>query len=393
MLEGHNIICFGTADWNNPYRTNQHHIMDRLSRKNRILFIESLGLRQPVVQKKDLLRIMARLLKGIKGVKRISKNFFIFSPLVLPLHKYRLIRVFNNILLKFVLKIVIAKYKFKNNIIWSYTPIIINNRKLLNGHLIIYHCVDELSANPLIPKVIKKIEEEFIQNSVDLVFVTSKSLFDSKLKFSNKVYYFPNVTDFKHFNKATKKNKEIPNDMKNIKKPIAGFIGAISEYKLDFALIKYIAEKMDNISFVFIGPVGEGEKAVDLNDVFKLENTYFLGSKPYDNLPDYLSEFDVALLPNKINKYTQNMFPMKFFEYLAAGKPVVATELPSLKDFNEYFYEAPNKENFLLKLKMALDKETPDKINKRIRVASQYNWEKRISDMSEIIENAWQHII
>jgi hypothetical protein len=122
MLENQNIICFGFADWDNPYRTNQHHFMERLSKTNRVLFIESLGLRRPTFQKKDILRILRRLKGWMKGVKRKSENLYVFSPLVLPFHRYAIVRQFNRWFLKAQLDYIVKKYSFQCPIIWSYIP-------------------------------------------------------------------------------------------------------------------------------------------------------------------------------------------------------------------------------------------------------------------------------
>ncbi|MFC2061472.1 glycosyltransferase [Elusimicrobiota bacterium] len=388
MLENNNIICFGTADWDNPYRTNQHNIMERLASKNRILFIESLGLRQPAAQKKDITRILKRLKKGLGGVRKPAENIFVFSPLVLPFHRFKSVRALNNTILKNKLRSIIKKYGFNDSLIWTYVPAVADTIGALESRMVIYHCVDELSANPLIPDILRKIEEDFIRDNADLVFVTSKSLYDSKSGFSNAVHYLPNVADFKHFNKAISGSGRVPQDIKDIKRPVAGFIGAVSEYKLDIELIKHVAEKMTDVSFVFIGPSGEGEKAVDPNNVIDMENVHFLGPKPFEKLPDYLREFNICLLPNRINEYTRNMFPLKFFEYLSAGKPVISTDLPALREFSNYYYTASGGDDFIDKIKKALDEDNREKINSRIDLASRYTWEKRVEEMSEIIRNA-----
>jgi len=333
MISGNNIICFGFAEWDNPYKTNQHHLMSRLSKHNRVLFIESLGLRQPTLQPKDTKRIVKRLISWIKGVKKVSETLYIFSPLVLPFHKYLFVRVFNKIFLHLQLKIVVSKYNFKNPIIWSYIPNAIDFLGVWQEKISVYHCVDELSANSRIPEqVVKRMEEEFIKK-VDVTFVTAKTLFEEKRKYSDSVFYMPNVADFEHFNKALLNSTVIEPDVSAIPSPRLGFIGAISNYKIDFELVDYLARKHAEWSFVFIGETGEGEKTVDLTRIKENQNVYFLGGKDYTALPGCIKGFDICLLPNRLNEYTRNMFPMKFFEYLASGKPVVSTELQALREF------------------------------------------------------------
>jgi glycosyltransferase involved in cell wall biosynthesis len=141
---------------------------------------------------------------------------------------------------------------------------------------------------------------------------------------------------------------------------------------------------------VLIGELGEGEKKADLASLVRYKNMYYLGPRSYDILPRYLKLFDICLFPGRINEYTKNMFPLKFFEYLAAGKPVIATELPALGEFREYFYVASDKKDFVKKLNIALMENNPKLKQARINLASQYDWDSRMEVMSGLIENAWK---
>jgi hypothetical protein len=122
MLKGENIICFGFAEWDNPYKTNQHHIMGRLAANNKVLFIESLGLRQPVLQGKDIKRMAKRVIKSFQGPRLVSENLYAYAPLVLPFHKFAFVRWFNKILLYFQLAVIVRSLNITRPIIWSYVP-------------------------------------------------------------------------------------------------------------------------------------------------------------------------------------------------------------------------------------------------------------------------------
>ncbi len=383
MISGRDIICFGSADWDNPFRTNQHYIVERLAAGNRVLFVESLGLRRPVFQRKDLFRIIKRLLRGLKPFKKVRRGLYIFSPLVFPFHKYRAVRALNGLILRLNLKMFVWLAGFRNPVLWSYIPNAVDLKDFLAAEVMVYHCVDELSANPLIPDQIRVLEKRMLKES-DLVFVTSKNLFRTKKRFNRNTYYMPNVADFQHFNRAVE-DLDIPDDISGFRKPVIGFIGSLSEYKLDFELIEYCADRLGEASFILIGPVGEGEREADLRDLLKTGNIHYLGSREFSLLPEYLKAFDVCLLPNRINEYTKNMFPLKFFEYLAAGKPVVSTGLDSLKDFSGYFYLSNGREEFAENIVKAL-KEDVGLREKRIELASRYTWNARVREMSALIE-------
>jgi glycosyltransferase involved in cell wall biosynthesis len=249
----------------------------------------------------------------------------------------------------------------------------------------VYHCVDEIAANPLIPgKVILDLEKEMLA-SADLTLVTSPELYAAKKPLAKEIHYLPNVADVEHILKSQDPNLEIPADLAGVGHPILGFVGAVSNYKLDFELLMSIAQEKPKWNIVLIGAVGEGEKAAEVSRLRSIANIHILGGRPYEILPNYLKSFDVCLLPNKLNEYTRNMFPMKFFEYLASGRPVVSTALSSLQEFREYFYQADSHEGFINKIEEAL-RENPAVKEKRIALARKYSWTNRMEEISSLLE-------
>src|SRR3989339_2286399 len=164
MLSNEYIICFGFAEWDNPYKTNQHHIMSRLSVRNKVLFIESLGLRQPTIQRKDICRIFRRVGKFLHGPRKVSDTLRVYAPLVLPFHSLAVVRLFNTWFLRLQLEILVRMLGIKNPIIWSYIPNAVYYLGRWHEKLSVYHCVDDLTANPRIPqKPIKEMENRFVQ--------------------------------------------------------------------------------------------------------------------------------------------------------------------------------------------------------------------------------------
>ncbi|MEW6095388.1 MAG: glycosyltransferase [bacterium] len=385
MLNGEDILCISTADWDNIAWTNKQHIMSRLSKTNRILYIESLGLRQPTIKKKDILRVLKRIKDWFKGTRKINENLFVYSPIILPLHKIRFVQKINHLILWLTLKLLLIRLRFKKPILWTYSPPTTSLIGRLNEKLVVYHCVDELSATPRIPAYsILKMEEELLKKA-DLVFTTSKSLYEKKKMFNQNTYYMPNVADVTHFMTALG-DLSIPEDIANIKHPIIGFIGAIASYKLDLELIKYIALRHHEWSIVLIGDVAEGENEEGIEELEAITNIFMLGGKRYESLPSYIKAFDVCILPNKINEYTKNMFPMKFFEYLATGKPIVLTQLPAINEYSKICYIAKDKEGFVQYIEQALMEDNLQLSKKRIEIAKENTWEVRIEEMSKLVE-------
>lgn len=385
MIKNENIICISSADWDNPYWTNQQHVMSRFARQNKVLYIESMGLRRPVWQSKDVKRIGRRLKRFLQGPIRINENLYTYSPLLLPFYRFSFIRLLNHKIMIITLRRLIKKLFLKNPILWSYIPNAVNFKGKLGEKLLVYHCVDEISANPLIPgQVILDMERKMLAVA-DFTFVTSPELYNSKKTLAKEIHYLPNVADIEHVLKIQDPGLEIPADVAGLTPPVLGFIGAISEYKLDFELLRYIAQARPSWHIVLIGAVGEGEKAAAVSILLSIPNIHILGGRPYEKLPNYLKSFDVCLLPNRLNEYTRNMFPMKFFEYLASGCPVVSTALLSLKEFRLYFYQADSPEEFIRSIENALQEE-PAIREKRIALAKKYSWTNRMEEISSLLE-------
>ena len=383
------IIIFSTADWDNPLWTNKQHTAMALANKGfRILYVESLGLRQPGINKTDLARIMRRLKKGISAPRRVKENIWVTSPLVIPFHQNFFLRMINNWLLIKKINSLRKILNFSHPIIWTYNPLVQRIAEKLNPELLIYHCVDDITTAPLMPSNIIRKSEKLLIGLADIVFTSSPKLqkYCSLLRPDN-TYYFPNVADFRHFSKSRDAGP-LPDDIAKIPHPRIGFIGAISGYKLDFALIKHIATTRNNWHWVLIGSVGEGDPKTSIKKL-GMPNIHFLGLKDYKVLPDYLRGIDIAAIPYDINAYTTSVFPMKFFEYLAAGIPVVTTKLPALEDFKEACIIADSQKSFISAIEDILKGKMPNK-ESCLNLARKNTWELRTTQMLGLISNKWK---
>ena len=320
------FIIFATADWDTPYWTNKQHMAREFSKfGHRVLYVESIGLRKPKVNSSaDWKRIFFRLLRGLCRPKNVDPRIWILSPLVLPYSfKHSWIKKFNEWMMAIQIKSFTDKHKFINPYLWTYHPYILElNKRLKFTNKLIYHCVDDLSAIPRIDKKSFNIEEKNLLKKADFVFVTSQQLKKKCSKNNKKTYYFPNVVDYDHFSMAYSKRK-IPEDLKEIQKPRIVYIGAISEFKINFNLLYKVISKFDMYNFIFIGNEIEGQSNKIFKEILKLPNAHHLGYKSYLDLPTYLKEMQIGLLPILMNNYTKSMSPMKLMDYIAAGLPVV----------------------------------------------------------------------
>jgi glycosyltransferase involved in cell wall biosynthesis len=189
----------------------------------------------------------------------------------------------------------------------------------------------------------------------------------------------PNGVEPGHFAKALQEDTSVPDDIRDISTPIVGFIGNII-YWLDFELIRHLALERPAYSFVFIGPVASQS---DVSILSELPNVHFLGYRPYANLPNYLKAFDVCINPFKVDALSASVDPLKVYEYLAAGKPVVSVDMPAMSRFGGAVFTATDRSMFLELLDNAINNSRDvSLIAKRVSCASQHSWENRFDQVS-----------
>ncbi|WP_250500812.1 glycosyltransferase family 1 protein [Caballeronia sp. GAWG1-5s-s] len=204
--------------------------------------------------------------------------------------------------------------------LWYYSPMTLAFTDHLDARLIVYDCMDELSAFKNAPPQLTERETRLMRKT-DVVFTGGQSLYESKRRFHHNVHAFPSSVDVAHFEKARAPLSE-PDDQIPIPRPRLGFYGVLDE-RFDAALIGALAAARPDWQFVMLGPVAKIQPA----DLPQAPNIHYLGQKSYDDLPRYLAGWDVALMPFAINEATRFISPTKTPEYLAAGRPVVSTPI------------------------------------------------------------------
>ncbi len=342
------ILILSTADWDHPVWTNKQHVAVTLAKLgHHIVYIDSLGLRKMQKSSKDKRRILKRIKNIFSTPRKVRERIWIVSPLVLPGIQTGMLAWANKISLRLTVYYTYLRLGFQCNILWTYSPATTLYFKPSKFEHSIYHCVDDIGSQPNMPsRVLKELERETAL-SVDHVVVTTNNLL-SRMKGLNKsLHLMPNVVEYKKFAYPSSFSLEkAASLMESIPRPIIGFVGAISTYKLDFDLLLTVVDSHKEYSFVLCGPIGEGEPQTNISELIKRKNIYFLGPQSYEIIPGLMCQFDVGILPSKRNEYTKSMFPMKFFEYLASGIPVVSIDIPSLIKYKSIVKLCKNAEEF-----------------------------------------------
>jgi glycosyltransferase involved in cell wall biosynthesis len=382
-LRGRQIVCVGFADWETDLWTNQHHLMSRLARENGVLFVESLGLRRPQLAGRDLTRIARRLRRGL-APPRATDGLHVLSPLVAPLHGHARVRALNRALLRVQVRRAARALGIGRPILWAYVPQAEALLDTLRPELVVYHCVDDIAAQTGVDEPSFRAAERRFAARADLVLASAPALAARMRELSGNVVYAPNVADTALFAQAL---TPIPADpaVAALPRPRILFTGAIVAKKLDVPLLVALARARPEWSLVLVGPVGVGDPGTDIGALRAEPNIHLLGARGYRQLPAVLHAADAGLIPYARNALTASVFPMKVYEYLAAGLPVVATPLPALAEVGEVA-TAPDAEDIARLLEEAIAADSPARRTERSRTAAAHSWERRLQEIAAAIE-------
>src|SRR5437016_5977917 len=266
MMSGQNIICFAN-DWNaDP--TSKHQVMRVLARENRVLWVESIGLRRPGASAGDASRILKKIRKFIRGPVCVSPNLHVVTPLVIPYHDVKIAAKFNAWFLAFYLKRHARRLGMSQFQLWAFMNNVAPYIRQLQPQKVIYYCVDDWSAfSYLDSQLMAKMEKEVIELS-DVVITSADKLYESKRHLHPKTFLIPHGVDGEHFSKARLASTVIPKEVEGIPTPIIGFWGLIHEW-IDIDLMHEAALRRPDWSFVLIG-----QARVDCSALQSLKNVY-----------------------------------------------------------------------------------------------------------------------
>lgn len=385
MLKGKDIICISSIDWDFIWQGHQEIMSTFAKNGNRVLFIENTGVRPPGIR--DLRRIKSRIknwFSGVKGIRKVRDNLFVYSPLVLPFPYLKIAVWLNSRNIISILEKWIKAVNFNNPIIWTFlpTPLTLDLIDRIPHELSVYYCIDNFATSSVTAKKIKASEIKLLQTA-DLVFATSRELCNYCGNYNQNVHIFPFGVNYEKFEKIRLNDIPCPEGIRNIKKPIIGYIGGIHKW-IDLDLINKMAKDKPDYSFVFVGPV-----QTNIASLSGLKNIYFLGKQEHEKLPFFIKYFDACLIPYKITDYTNNVYPTKLNEYLAMGKPVVSTPLPELMHFNKTNNDiiaiGKDYKEFITLIDGAVSDLSIEGAQKRLEAAKKNSWSNRISEMSRLI--------
>ena len=399
MTARFDIVCFGLAEWDSPLPTNQRHLARRFSRTGRVLFVDTVGTRQPRWTPADIARVARRLLRRGQGPREVEPSIWRLSPLApAPGLKGAGARWLGRAFCRSVAQ-GLGRLGWRRPVGWFFNPrasIILRPEAQAafaalgagaEFSLVVYHAVDDLACVPGAAAEEITEAESFLAKRADLTLASAPALYERLSALApGKTHHLPNVADFEHFHRAACEGLALPPRQEAIARPRIVFAGNLTPSKIDFSLLRQMLEARPTWQWVFIGPAWEGAGAEELGRLRRLGNAHFLGLVPYDDLPLYLAGADALIIPYRLGSSTASVCPLKFFEFLATGKPTVATPLPALRPYGGVVALAEGAEAFLGELDRALSADDPLRRKARLSLARLHTWDRRMEEINALLQ-------
>ncbi len=378
MLRGANIICFA-KDWSED-PTSNNHVMKLLARDNEVLWLNSIATRTPKLSSgSDLAKIRRKLSSFVAGPTRVEEHLHVFTPLVLPFPHSRAAVTVNRQILRATTALFRRQLRMGEFQLWSFIPTAVEYFGHLGEAFRVYYCTDEWSQFSYVDGARVTAMERELCRRADVVFTTSRTLWEAKRAWNPETHLASHGVDFAHFARALDPATTVAPELDGVKRPVLGFFGLVQDW-IDIDLVGWIAEQRPDWTVVMIGKV-----AVDHSRWARTPNIKWLGRKPYQELPRYCKGFDIGLIPFRINELTRNVNPIKLREYLSAGLPVVSTHLPECAQYPEWCSVADSREQFLAQCEAALAADSPAARRARSELMRAESWEHKVAQLGEHI--------
>jgi teichuronic acid biosynthesis glycosyltransferase TuaH len=396
IFSGRDIVVVGQQPWDTQLGSNCKDIALEFSRQHRVLYVNSPLDRNTVLRSRQTPAVQQRLrvVNGeAQGLEAVAENLWVLTPDCilesinwLPasgLHSW--LNKLNNQRFAKAVRKGIAALGFQNVVLFNDNDIFrsFHLKELLQPDLSIYYSRDFILAGGYWRKHGLRLEPALIAKS-DLCVANSSYLAAYCRGYNPQSVDVGQGCDAALF--LPQETVALPADLQGLPTPLVGYVGALVSSRLDIELLAYLATARPQWSLVLVGPEDEAFKASRLH---QLPNVHFLGSKPTSQLASYVQHFDVCLNPQLVNQLTVGNYPRKVDEYLALGKPVVATRTEAMSVFQDHTYLAETHSEYLSLIEQALAEDNPARQQQRHDFAATHTWPHSVARIYQAIEQCY----
>ena len=369
MTETFDIITFSHLRWDFVFQRPQH-LLSRMAASHRVIFIEE-PIYDPSAQPHWEISLPQANLLVCRPHTAVEIDGFTDEQMPL------IAALMNELL---------SVEQINNYVLWFYTPLALPLADGLSPRAVVYDCMDELAAFLHAPKHLLNREEKLLKMA-DVVFTGGPSLYRAKKNRHANAHCFSSSVDTKHYAKAVHPDTCDPGDQASIPRPRFGFFGVIDE-RLDLSLLAYVADSHPEWQIVMLGPVAK----IDWSSLPRRSNIHYLGQKSYAELPEYLSGWDVCILPFARNESTKFISPTKTLEYMAAEKLIVSTPITDVAEpYGKLVYLGDTPSAFVSACERALHasrQERQARVAGMREVLSKTSWDATAKEMESLIVKA-----
>lgn len=394
MIKNRDFIIHGLQSIDSPIGSNCVNLAHEIAKNNRVLYVNYPLDRLTKLKSKNDPLIQKRievLNKKQEDIQQISENMWCLYPRTVlesinQIGNRFIFKKLNHINSNRYAKCVkdaIKRLDIKDFILFNDSDFFraFNFIEQLKPAVSVYYTRDNMRETHYFRKNGAYFENALIAKT-DVTTANSTYLMNIAKEFNEKSFYVGQGCDLSLFNRDL--IESIPQDVAEIKGPKIGYIGALMSSRLSVDIIRHIAITRPDWSIVLVGPEDEVFKASDLHEV---SNIHFLGSRKMDKLPAYMAGFDVCMNPQSLNPLTIGNYPRKIDEYLAMGKPVLATLTETMKIFKDFTYLAETKEEYVTLIEKALSENSDELELGRINFAMSHTWENNVAEIYKVINS------
>lgn len=375
MLRDTDFIVF-SDDWGrHPFSCR--HIMRAFLPDNRLLWVQTIGLRTPRLTMYDLTRACGKIAGWLRPFQErqateTHSNLRIVSPIMLPFNRIACVRALNRRSVVAAVRGAMRAWGMKYPVMLATVPNAADYAGYFGERMVVYYCVDDFSLWPGMnqPELVRAMERDLIK-AADLVAVSARTLRAGREGGKGPVRLLSHGVDVAHFSRSAGRP---PEAMEGLARPVIGFYGLLDE-RLDLDLLEAAARARREWTFVFIG-----NSLVRLDRLSGLPNVLLIPAVPYGDLPRYAARFDVAVVPYLVNRQTEGINPLKLREYIATGKQVVSTPLPEARALAHVIRIGEGAEGFIRAVEEALADTSPPE--KRLAALEGESWQDKAELLS-----------
>lgn len=374
------IVFVSLEDWDDIWRRNQF-ICERIVERHptaRILFVSP-----PHNVLRSLVRGEIRAFLG-QPANRVHPlpNITTVAPWQVLPNRYRWCRRFNEWLMRVHVRCAARRLKLNPPLLWLNPHDAVHLVGHMDEAVVIYDVTDDWSELKQPPAKKRLMVEQDTQlcRLASAVIVCSEGLFHRKRPLAANVHLVPNGVDATHYAKVLEAH-EASTEAADWPKPVMAYTGTLHGERLNIELVRQIASIQGVGSLVMIGPNHLSSAEIER---LRLPNIFLLGPVPYERLPIYMSSFDVCIVPHLVTPFTESLNPIKLWEYLATGKPIIATPVAGFRDFPQFVYLAADVSEFARALPMALQENRAHSERRRTE-AARHSWDVRVATIEEIV--------